>query len=287
VSSRERHLVLTITCTDRTGLIYEIAGEFSTRGWNIDDSQQFADPLTHTFFMRVEASRVAADGEVEALEQALRARAAAGSMIVGLYDAEARQRLLILVSRIGHCLNDLLFRQATGQLHADVAAVVSNHPDLGPVARANGVAFHHLPVGPDNRAEQEAEILALVDKLQVDLVVLARYMQILSPSLVEALAGRAINIHHSFLPSFKGANPYRQAFERGVKVIGATAHFVTSDLDEGPIIEQEVTRVDHRMSPARLAALGQANESAALARAVTWQLEHRVFLNGNRAVVFR
>lgn len=279
-------LIITVTCADRTGLIHAISGLLATRGWNIDDSQQFADAATGSFFLRLEVSRVAADHEVRELRAAVGDLASELEMDARVHDRADRPRVMILVSRLGHCLNDLLYRWQTGALQAEVVAVVSNHPDLEPLAKAADVPYHHLPVSNENRAEQEKEILSLVDSLDVELVVLARYMQILTPGMVEQLSGRAINIHHSFLPSFKGANPYRQAYERGVKVIGATAHYVTTDLDEGPIIEQEVTRVDHRMSPTRLAAIGQDLECSALARAVGWHLEHRVFTNANRTVVF-
>jgi formyltetrahydrofolate deformylase len=279
-------LIVTVTCVDRTGLIHAISGLLATRGWNIDDSQQFADAATGSFFLRVEVSRAATDQEVAELRAALGNLASELEMDVRVHDRRERLRVMILVSRLGHCLNDLLYRWRTGALQAEVVAVVSNHPDLEHLAKAVDVPFHYLPVSSENRAEQEKEILSLVESLGVELVVLARYMQILTPGTVEQLNGRAINIHHSFLPSFKGANPYRQAYERGVKVIGATAHYVTTDLDEGPIIEQEVTRVDHRMSPTRLAAIGQDLECSALARAVGWHLEHRVFTNANRTVVF-
>ncbi|KTF41303.1 formyltetrahydrofolate deformylase, partial [Xanthomonas translucens] len=204
-----------------------------------------------------------------------------------LHDARRRARLLVLVSKQGHCLNDLLFRAHSRQLRVDIAAVASNHDDFAGLARSYAVPFHHLPVGADNRAEQEAQLLALVERERIDLVVLARYMQILSPTLCAALAGRAINIHHSFLPSFKGAQPYHQAHARGVKIIGATAHYVTSDLDEGPIIEQDVARVDHAMTPRELVRLGSDTESLVLARAVRRHVEHRILLNGHRTVVFR
>ena len=192
----------------------------------------------------------------------------------------------MLVSKFGHCLNDLLYRWQIGALHVDIPAVVSNHPDAEPLAQAYGVAFHHLPVTDATRAEQEAQLLDLVDEYRVDLVVLARYMQVLSADVCERLRGRIINIHHSFLPSFGGARPYHQAHARGVKLIGATAHYVTADLDAGPIIEQEVARVDHAYSPEQLAAVGRDVEAGALARAVRWHAEHRILPNGTKTVVF-
>jgi formyltetrahydrofolate deformylase len=204
-----------------------------------------------------------------------------------LRDLAVRQRLLVLVSKQDHCLNDLLYRCRKGAIPADIAAVVSNHPDAGQMVASVGLPFHHLPVTPETRRDQEERILELVTELRIDLVVLARYMQVLSHELSEKLAGRAINIHHSFLPSFAGARPYHQAFERGVKLIGATAHYVTADLDEGPIIEQEVARVDHSDGPEDLAAIGRDAERVALARAVRWHAEHRVLLHGRRTVIFR
>ncbi len=204
-----------------------------------------------------------------------------------LHDGQRRARLLVLVSKQGHCLNDLLFRVSSRQLMVEVAAVASNHEDLRPLAASHGVPFIHLPVSAETRVEQEQQLLELLRRERVDLVVLARYMQILSPELCAALYGRVINIHHSFLPSFKGARPYHQAHERGVKLIGATAHYVTPDLDEGPIIEQDVARADHAMSPRDLVRMGSDIESQVLARAVGRHVEHRVLLNGHRTVVFR
>ncbi len=201
--------------------------------------------------------------------------------------ARRRARLLVLVSRQGHCLNDLLFRAHSRQLPVDIAGIVSNHEDFTALAESYGVPFHYLPVTAASKRAQEQRILDLVDRESVDLVVLARYMQILSPELCDALAGRAINIHHSFLPSFKGAKPYHQAHQRGVKIIGATAHYVTRDLDEGPIIEQDVARVDHAMTPRELVRVGSDTESQVLARAVRRHVEHRILLNGHRTVVFR
>ncbi len=204
-----------------------------------------------------------------------------------LHDTQVKPRALILVSRAGHCLNDLLFRQRSGQLGIDIVAVASNHPDLRPLTQTHGIDYHHLPVRPDSKAAQENELLTLVEHYRADFVVLARYMQVLSDAFCGKLPGRIINIHHSFLPGFKGSRPYHQAHARGVKLIGATAHYVTADLDEGPIIEQEVARVDHADSPAELVAIGRDTECLALARAVRWHAEHRVLLNGDKTVVFR
>jgi formyltetrahydrofolate deformylase len=203
-----------------------------------------------------------------------------------LHDDAVKSRLLVLVSREGHCLNDLLYRWRAGALHADIAAVVSNHPDLEPLVTAYGVPYHHLPMTAATRTAQEDALLELVGRYGIELVVLARYMQILSHDLCARLPGRIINIHHSFLPSFKGARPYHQAYERGVKLIGATAHYVTTDLDEGPIIEQETARVDHALTPEQLARVGRDLEAMALARAVRWHVEHRVLLNGTKTVIF-
>ena len=207
-----------------------------------------------------------------------------------LHDATVKPRVVLMVSKIGHCLNDLLFRYRTGQLGIEIPAIVSNHKEFYQLAASYDIPFHHLPLAtatPEGKAAQEARVLEVIDEHQADLVVLARYMQILSPELCERLDGRAINIHHSFLPSFKGAKPYYQAHDRGVKLIGATAHYVTADLDEGPIIEQDVERVDHSMTPEELTAIGRDVECVALARAVKWHVEHRVLLNGRKTVVFR
>src|SRR5690606_29226792 len=204
-----------------------------------------------------------------------------------LHDRDVKPRVLIMASKQGHCLNDLLYRFRIGALHGEAAAVVSNHPDWADLAASSGVPFHHFPVGPEGKATQEQRILDLIESEGIDVVVLARYMQILSPEFCAKLPGRIINIHHSFLPSFKGARPYHQAHARGVKLIGATAHYVTADLDEGPIIEQEVARVDHSYSPEELVAVGRDVECLALARAVRWHCEHRILLNGDRTVVFR
>ncbi|WP_459617126.1 formyltetrahydrofolate deformylase [Bordetella sp. 2513F-2] len=278
--------ILTLSCPDRTGIVYRVSGLLFELGCNILDSQQFGDEETGRFFLRVHF-----DLPESVAAQDLRARFAeladGYAMQWQIHDARSKQRLLIMVSRQGHCLNDLLFRVSSGQLHAEVAAVVSNHPDFAGLAASYGVPFHHLPVTPDTRAGQERRILDLVERERIDLVVLARYMQILSPSLCEALAGRAINIHHSFLPSFKGARPYHQAHARGVKIIGATAHYVTSDLDEGPIIEQDIERVDHTMSAQDLTQVGSDVESLVLSRAVRSHVEHRILLNGSKTVVFR
>ena len=278
--------ILTLSCPDRTGIVYRVSGLLFEAGCNILDAQQFGDEECGRFFLRVHFDMVAASEE-PAVRERLQALGDEFVMDWQLHDARRRARLLVLVSKQGHCLNDLLFRAHSRQLKVDIAAVASNHEDFSALAGSYGVPFHHLPVSADNRAQQEQQILDLVARENIDLVVLARYMQILSPQLCTALAGRAINIHHSFLPSFKGARPYHQAHARGVKIIGATAHYVTSDLDEGPIIEQDVARVDHAMTPRDLVRLGSDTESQVLARAVRRHVEHRILLNGHRTVVFR
>jgi formyltetrahydrofolate deformylase len=277
--------VLTLSCPDRRGVVHAVASYLLTCGGNILDSQQFYDSATGLFFMRVHFSTEDADPDV--IAAGFEAVARNFRMTWELHDPARKARVLVLVSKFGHCLNDLLFRAHSGQLKVDIAAVASNHEDFTAMAGSYGIPFHHLPVNADNRAVQEQQLIDLVEREKIDLVVLARYMQILSPRLCEALAGRAINIHHSFLPSFKGAQPYHQAHARGVKIIGATAHYVTSDLDEGPIIEQDVARVDHAMTPRDLVRLGSDTESQVLARAVRRHVEHRIILNGHRTVVFR
>lgn len=247
------------------------------------DLQQFSDPVSQKFFMRVHFGPVAS---TEPLKGPFETLAADLKMDYDIRPVATKMRVLIMVSKIGHCLNDLLFRAKTGQLRIDVPVIVSNHPDFEPLAKSYGIEFHHLPVTKDTKAQQEGQILELVKKHNIELVVLARYMQVLSPMLCEAMSGKIVNIHHSFLPSFKGAKPYHQAYDRGVKIIGASAHFVTADLDEGPIIEQRVARVDHSMSPKDLVEEGSNVESQVLAAAVKWVAERRVFLNVTKTVVF-
>jgi formyltetrahydrofolate deformylase len=282
----EQHCVLTLACPDTLGIVHAVSGFLVGQRCTIRESQQFEDPDSGTFFMRVQFAR--ADGgelDVAALRGDFAEVSDRFGMTWRLVDASERQRVLIMVSRFAHCLNDLLFRNSVGELNLDVVAVVSNHPDLGRLADNYDVPFRHLPVTPDTKPEAEAALLDLVREERIDLVVLARYMQILSDDLCKQLEGRAINIHHSMLPSFKGARPYHQAHARGVKVIGATAHYVTADLDEGPIIEQELMRVDHTMSAEEFAAHGREVECRALARAVRWHTENRVALNGTKTVV--
>ena len=278
--------ILTLACRDRPGIVAAVAACLACQGADIRDSQQFGDGDTGRFFMRVHA-RLPAALTLAALRQALAGVAAEFGMDWDLLDQGARTRILVLASRAGHCVNDLLYRWHTGWLPADIVAVASNHDLLRRTVEAFDVPYHHLPVRPEDRDEQEAALLAVAAQRRADLVVLARYMQILSPGLCAALAGRAINIHHSFLPSFAGSQPYRQAHDRGVKLIGATAHYVTAELDAGPIIEQDVARVDHALTPPELAAVGRDVECVVLARAVRWHVERRVFINGPRTIVFR
>ncbi len=278
--------ILTLSCPDRTGIVYRVTGLLYELGCNILDAQQFGDEETQRFFLRVHFD-VPSLAEADVLQEGFAALADNFGMDWQIHDARRRARLLVLVSKQGHCLNDLLFRAHSRQLPVDIAGIVSNHGDFAALADSYGVPFHHLPVTAATKATQEQQIVELVDKHNIDLVVLARYMQILSPELCDALAGRAINIHHSFLPSFKGAKPYHQAHQRGVKIIGATAHYVTRDLDEGPIIEQDIARVDHAMTPKELVRVGSDTESQVLARAVRRHVEHRILLNGHRTVVFR
>lgn len=279
--------ILTLSCPDRVGIVAAVCIFLSEQQCNILDSAQYGDAETGLFFMRVHfKAESGAPGEAD-----LYARFASVAEKFGmqwrLNRGENRCRILIMVSRQGHCLHDLLYRHRSGGLPADIAAIVSNHQDMADVAQWNNIPFHHLPVTAENKQAQESKLRVLIDQHDVDLVVLARYMQILSPELCRDLAGRCINIHHSFLPSFKGAQPYRQAHSRGVKLIGATAHYVTPDLDEGPIIEQGVQRVDHSNSPEELEAIGRDVESLVLARAVRWHAEHRVLLNGHKTVILR
>ena len=281
-----RDHILTLSCPDTTGIVYRVTGLLYESGCNILDAQQFGDDESGRFFLRVHFD-VPGATEIDVLHEGFASLAEIFNMDWQLHDAGRKARLMVLVSKQGHCLNDLLFRVHSRQLPVEIACIASNHPDFAPLAQSYGVAFHHLPVSAGNRNEQERHIIDLVEREQIDLVVLARYMQILSPTLCDALAGRAINIHHSFLPSFKGAKPYHQAHARGVKIIGATAHYVTRDLDEGPIIEQDVARVDHAMTPKELVRMGSDIESLVLARAVRRHVEHRILLNGHRTVVFR
>jgi len=281
--------VLTLPCPDRVGIVHAVAAYLHEAGCNVLDSQQFGDRIAGRFFMRVHVETVGADTTYGALRTGFATVAAEYGMDWQLHDLAVQPRALIMVSKAGHCLNDLLYRRAAESLRVDIPLVIGNHPDLAPLAAAHGVPFEHIGVDGSAGSAQRAEarLLGLVSELGIDFVVLARYMRILSPALCAKMTGRIINIHHSFLPSFKGARPYHQAHAHGVKLIGATAHYVTADLDEGPIIEQEVARVDHSDSPGDLAAIGRDAERIALARAVRWHAEHRVLLHGRRTVIFR
>jgi len=277
--------ILTLSCPDRPGIVHAVSGFLLERGGNIEEAAQYNDHDTGLFFMRVQF----ACGQLtfEELKAQLRVFAEPFRMQWKLHTTEQPMRTVILVSKEGHCLNDLLFRWKSGLLRLDIAAIVSNHRQFYQLAASYNVPFHHIPVASATKAQAEAKLYEIVEAEGAELVVLARYMQILSNELCTRLAGRAINIHHSFLPSFKGAKPYYQAHDRGVKLIGATAHYVTADLDEGPIIEQDVTRVDHSKTVEDLTALGRDTESLVLARAVKWHSEHRVLLNGHKTVIFR
>lgn len=278
--------ILTISCPDTTGIVHSVTGWLLKNQGNIIEAEQFGDSETERFFLRIQFSLPTAH-EVAELEKDFAPIATQYHMESHIFDAQKKARVLLLVSRQGHCLNDLLFRTHAGQLPVEIVGVLSNHTDHASLSASYNVPFHHLPVTSETKTDQEQQILRFVDDLNVDLVVLARYMQILSPMLCKALSGRAINIHHSFLPSFKGARPYHQAHTRGVKIIGATAHYVTEDLDEGPIIEQDIERVSHAMSPHELTQVGSDVESLVLSRAVKAHVEHRIFLNGQRTVVFK
>lgn len=285
-SSPAAQAILTASCPDTTGIVAAVAGFLAGQGLFITESAHFGDPTSGRFFMRTVFDH-SSPATLDRLRREFAPVAAPFGMDWRMDETAKRDRLLILVSRFDHCLNDLLYRYRTGALPVDIPAIVSNHPDLAPLAEWHHVPFHHLPVTPETKRAQEEKLLRLMEELSVDLVVLARYMQVLSPELCEALRGRCINIHHSFLPSFKGARPYHQAHARGVKLIGATAHYVTTDLDEGPIIEQSVERVDHTHTPDALIAIGRDIESVVLARAVRWHVERRVLLNGSKTVVFK
>jgi len=285
MSDDKKSLILTISCPDTVGIVAAVSGFLASRGLFITESAHYGDTLTGRFFMRT----------VFLDDPAGLSKLSAGFAEVGrrfdmewrITDPSHKPRLLLLVSKFDHCLNDLLYRYRTGTLPVEIPAVVSNHPDLQRIVEWHGIPFHHLPVTKETKRQQEGRVLEMVERLNIDLVVLARYMQVLSQEMCTALSWRCINIHHSFLPSFKGAKPYHQAHARGVKIIGATAHYVTADLDEGPIIEQAVQRVDHTHTPEDFVALGRDIENVVLARAVQYHVENRVLPAGARCVVFR
>jgi formyltetrahydrofolate deformylase len=285
VTDTSTHWILTLVCEDRPGIVHASSGAIVTAGGNITESQQFSSDDTGTFFMRLQVESGASRIE---FESALAPVTATYDMTWQLDVVGRPLRTLVLVSKAGHCLNDLLYRERAGQLPIDLPLVMSNHTELESLASFYGVPFEHRPVtNADEKRAFEERVLEVVEQHDIELVVLARYMQILSPELCAALEGRAINIHHSFLPGFKGANHYKQAHARGVKLIGATAHFVTSDLDEGPIVEQNVVRVDHSRTPAELVSIGQDEESRTLTQAVKWFSEHRVLLDRARTIIFK
>ncbi len=280
--------VLTVSCPEANGIVRAVSDFLFQRGATISEAAQHRDPVIDRFFMRVEFEEVEAHlPATDKLGEDFGAIAQRFDMQWSFFDLSRRPRLLLAVSRHGHCLNDILHRWSAGALPADVVGVVSNHEDMRGITEWYGLDYFYLPLTPETKAAQEAAMLDVVTDKQVDVLGLARYMQILSPRMCEVMAGRIINIHHSFLPGFKGANPYRQAYMRGVKIIGATAHYVTTDLDEGPIIEQAVERIDHNFDIDELMQIGRDAECAAFARALKWHCEHRIIVNGNKTVVFR
>jgi formyltetrahydrofolate deformylase len=282
--------ILKISCPDRPGIVHAVSQFLFNQTANILDSAQFSDTFTSRFFMRVHFAKTSQELNLQKLRELFKEIGDGFQMDWELFDAASKPKVLIMVSKLGHCLNDLLFRTHSGYLPIEIAGIVSNHQEFQNLAAGYKIPFHYMPLSSANderKNEQEEQLLKLIDQEKIDLVVLARYMQILSPKVCQKLSGKAINIHHSFLPSFKGAKPYWQAHQRGVKLIGATAHYVTTDLDEGPIIEQGVERVDHAMDPDQLAAVGRDVECMALSRAVRWHAEHRILLNGKSTVVFQ
>ncbi|GBL54956.1 MULTISPECIES: formyltetrahydrofolate deformylase [Pseudomonas] len=282
------HFIIRISCPAVSGIVAAVTTYLAEQGCYISEMAQFDDEGSGRFFMRaVFRFNEGLEGDIGNIESGFADVASRFDMDWSLHSSAKPMRVLLMVSKFDHCLSDLLYRHAKGELEMQITAIVSNHLDLRPMAEREGIRFIYLPVTRDTKAQQEAELLKIVAETGTELVVLARYMQILSDDLCKQLSGKAINIHHSFLPGFKGAKPYHQAYERGVKLIGATAHYVTSDLDEGPIIEQEVQRVDHAYAPDDLVAIGRDTETIALSRAVKYHLEHRVFLNHDRTVIFK
>lgn len=289
IKTDNRHkYVLTVSCPEANGIVRAVSDFLFQRGATISEAAQHRDPIIDRFFMRVEFEEAEAHlPSSEKLDQDFQDVADHFRMQWSFYDLRLKPRVLLAVSRHGHCLTDLMHRWSSGALPAEIVGVVSNHEDMRGITEWYGLDFYHLPVTAETKQQQESAILDIINEKSVDLLALARYMQILSPAMCQALAGRAINIHHSFLPGFKGANPYRQAYMRGVKIIGATAHYVTTELDEGPIIEQAVERIDHNFDIEELMQIGRDAECAAFARAVKWHCEHRIIVNGSKTVVFR
>jgi formyltetrahydrofolate deformylase len=287
MNAPDNSYILTITCPDTVGIVAAVAGYLRDQNFFVEESAHFGDRDTGMFFSRTRFSLNGGSWSEEVFRQGFTRISETFQMQWDVHDAARKPRVVMLVSKHDHCLNDLLYRYRTGTLAMEIPAIVSNHDDLRSLAEWHNIPYHHVPVDPDNKSEAEQQLKDILDNCNADLLVLARYMQILSDDLCNSLSGQAINIHHSFLPSFKGARPYHKAHERGVKLIGATAHYVNADLDEGPIIEQMVERVDHTDTPEDLAAVGRDAEAITLARAVKYHIEHRVFLNGSRTVVFR
>jgi formyltetrahydrofolate deformylase len=286
MTSPSVHYILTLTCPDRPGIVHDVSGFVINSGGNIIDSAQFGDSVTNLFCMRIHFSVSADASSHDELRDAFQPTAMQYEMDWNIHESGRKARVLIMVSKFDHCLIDLLYRQRIGELNIEVPAVISNHRDTYKLVASHDIPFHHLPVTKETKRQQEEQVLKICKSENIDFVVMARYMQILSTEFCDALPGRIINIHHSFLPGFKGARPYHQAHERGVKLIGATAHYATADLDEGPIIEQGVARVTHSQSPENLAAVGRDIETQVLAKAVRYQAEHRVMLNGLKTIVF-
>jgi len=285
--SQNTKFIFTMTCPDTVGIVASVTKFIADHGGFITASSHFGDSVTGRFFMRTEFHSVGHRVKnLEDLKNQFMPIAEKYSMKWNIVDSTVRPRVMIAVSKFGHCLMDLLHKTRTGQIAMDIPAVISNHLDMRDIVEWYGIPYYHLPVTLENKKQQEERVINLADELKIDLIVLARYMQILSPDLVKVFEGRCINIHHSFLPSFKGAAPYQQAYKRGVKLIGATAHYVTSDLDEGPIIEQAVERVDHAYTVDDIANTGRDIETVVLSRAVKWHIEHRILQNGNKTVIF-
>lgn len=284
--STTRDIILKLSCKDQPGIVAAVANLFALQGFNIRESSQFEDASTACFFMRTVFESCEGEKSLDAVKTSFLPLAERYGMNWEIHDKSTKPKVVVAVSQWGHCLSNILNAWKRVTLAVDIVAVVSNHKVMKPLCDWYEVPFHYLPITPETKADQEAQILQLMSEQQADLLVLARYMQILSNDLCVALEGRAINIHHSFLPGFKGAKPYHQAYDRGVKLIGATAHYVTADLDEGPIIEQSVERVSHANIPEELVEIGQDIEAVVLNRALRWHAEHRVLLNGDKTVVF-
>ena len=279
-------IVLTFSCSDKLGIVAAVANLFATQGFNIRESSQFEDKYTQRFFMRTVFESCKGRKSLSDIKSSFAPLAQDYAMTWGIYDKNEKPKVIIAVSQWGHCLNHLLNSWKRGSLPIDIGGIISNHEVMSPLCQWYQIPFHYLPVSPETKQEQEQEILRIMENGGTDLLILARYMQILSNDMCQQLYGRAINIHHSFLPGFKGAKPYHQAYDRGVKLIGATAHYVTSDLDEGPIIEQAVERISHANTPEEMVEIGQDIEAIVLNRAVRWHAEHRILINGNKTVVF-